>query len=188
MIPVGPEKASPVEYFGFSKAAGVMKQMVKDSANNPGLIRQALQMIRRVDGGSYTDEAKVIFQYVRDCIRYASDVSAQDIYRDPLLTLDLKAGDCNNKVVLGCSLAKAVGFPTRLVFVFNKPAGETDEFPFHVYYQVDITKGESTPPNWVSCETIPVPSGRPGVMGPDRKLEFGWNLNSGFPEYVEVDK
>ncbi len=164
-----------------------MREMITRSANDPALIRQAIGVIRAVDGGSYFDEAQAICEYVRDHVRYTNDVSGEDIYRDPLLTLDLKAGDCNNKVVLGCALAKAVGFPTRMVFVFQGKPGSSNDFPFHVYFQIDVTKNEAANPKWISCETIPVPSGRPGRIGPDRLLEFGENCAVGFPEFVEVD-
>lgn len=181
-----PLKTTPLEFFSFRKAAGTMRSMIRQASNNPAILGKAIEIVAPVRGGGYVDEAKALFEFVRDQIRYTSDPHAQDIYRDPLLTLELSAGDCNNKVVLGCSLAKAVGFPTRMVFVFRKAQPDMEaDFPFHVLYQVDVTKHESRESRWISCETIPVPSGK--VSGPDRYLDFGQQIQSGFPEIVEVD-
>ncbi len=182
-----PTKASPIEFYGYTKAAGILREMITEAANDPAVIRKAIELVRPVDGGSFVDEAKALFQYVRDQIRYTNDVSGEDIYRTPQLTMDLRAGDCNNKVALGCSLAKAIGFPTRMVFVFSNPEGQGHDFPFHVYYQVNVAK-DSENPKWISCETIPVPSGQAGQVGPDRLLPFGYAMGTGYPEYVEVDQ
>ncbi len=178
-------KASPVVFFNYGKAAGTMKTMVREAAHNPALIAQAIDLVRQVPQGDYVAEAQKLFEAVRG-IRYTGDISGEDVYRDPMLTWELQAGDCNNKVVLGCALAKAVGFPTRLVFVFDKAQPDMmADFPFHVYYQVDIGKGEREH-RWIACETIPVPeSGFTG--GPKKLLSFGDFVSLGYPEYVEVD-
>ncbi len=183
-------KSSALEFYGFSKAAGIMREIIHDSANDPALIAFTIRLLQDqgVRGGEYFDEAKAIFQFVRDEIRYTGDVFGEDIYRNPLLTLQLKAGDCNNKVALGCSMAKAVGFPCRMVFVFgSKVTGASDEFPFHVYFQLDLDKGENPDrARWVNCETIPVPAGSAHI-GPERLLDFGMAMTSGYPEFIEVN-
>ena len=79
-------------------------------------------------------------------------------------------------------------------YLFTPPAvvsvpvvGKTEEFPFHVFYQVEVTKGGMNPV-WISCETIPVPTGLAGEIGASRLLDFGQNVDAGFVEYVEVDQ
>lgn len=174
-------KSTPLVYFDYSKAKGEMKAMIHESANNPDLRALAIDLIRQAQ--SAIDEAHFLFKFVRS-IRYTGDVFGEDIYQDPLLTVKLQAGDCNNKVVLGCALAKSVGFPTRMVFVFNYPEGERgingEDFPYHVFYQVDENKGDGNP-RWINCETIPAP--------PEGKfLDFGQSVKEGWPDYVEVDQ
>jgi transglutaminase-like putative cysteine protease len=61
----------------------------------------------------YAAELGCIHAFVRDHIRYVRDIDNVETLQTPIQTLNVLAGDCDDKAVLFCALAGAIGFPTR---------------------------------------------------------------------------
>jgi transglutaminase-like putative cysteine protease len=80
---------------------------------------------------------------VRDSIRYTRDVFGVETICNPLLTIQRKVGDCDDKTTLFATLAECVGYPTR--FVMAGYWGSKDYE--HVYCQV-FANGE-----WLDADT-----------------------------------
>lgn len=170
---------------GFSSAAGLMRELIINGSRDPVVRDFAVSLLRQVPEMFPLHEAEVLHAFVRESIRYTDDPHGEDLYQLPTLTLENGAGDCDDKVILLGSLARSVGFPVRICFVFENARSRFDvmdnEFPVHVYLELDLNKG-SGPAKWCPAETIPCP--RPN--GEYRYLELGQSYPYGFTEYVEV--
>jgi len=72
-----------------------------------------------------------------------------------------------------CALARSIGFPCRMVFLWDHPNPDfSKEFPFHVYAEVDVNKGgETGDPLWMPVETTPMQD--PVTRYVDVVTEFG---------------
>jgi hypothetical protein len=79
-------------------------------------------------------QARRIYEFVRDEIRYIHDPLGVEEIQSPQTTIKLGSGDCDDKALLLASLLMAIGFETCL-FVADV---DSDGFPDHVYTGVYI--------------------------------------------------
>jgi transglutaminase-like putative cysteine protease len=98
-----------------------------------------------------------LHQFVRDNIRYVGDVTNVETVQSPVVTLQMMAGDCDDKATLLCALLESIGHPTKFVAV-----GITPNQYDHVFCEVCIMG------HWIPLETTePVDMGwspRPCVI------------------------
>lgn len=102
----------------------------------------------------YEGEARRLFAFVRDDIRYVRDTDGVEILHDPATLLQTGAGDCDDKSILLAALLGSLGAQTRFVAISTEPGAFC-----HVWVQVYL------PPEaggrWVDLEpTEPVPFGQ----------------------------
>ena len=71
--------------------------------------------------------AKAIYYFVRDNMRYVSDPTTYEYVKTPREALRTRIGDCDDAAVILSNLFQAIGIPTRFVFI-----------PQHVYVQLKI--------------------------------------------------
>lgn len=91
----------------------------------------ALDLIRGCAPKDWPGEVRAIFAFVRDGIRYARDVRGVETLQTPEATMELEAGDCDDKSTLLAALLESVGHPTRFVAVgFSQPGAYS-----HVYVE-----------------------------------------------------
>lgn len=93
-------------------------------------------------GDGWAEEVDALFKYVRDSIRYLRDVEGVETLQSPVDTLELGAGDCDDKATLLASLLLATEHPCRFVAVGFSP----DIFE-HVFVETKIG------PRWIALET-----------------------------------
>lgn len=183
-----PIKRSATRDLDFYAAAQRMAEIIRDSSRAPEIVAKARSLVRNLPPGDYAGEAAALHAFVRDRIRYTGDPYSEDLYAWPHVTLQQGAGDCNNKVLLFGALARALGFPVRLLFAFKNAAPDLrTEFPSHVLAAVDVYKGERERRQWWPVETTPLPntlSGFPTVKAP---LGFWPGAHGGHVEAVDVD-
>ena len=159
-------------FLDYPAARQRMAEIIVEASRDPELIDFAIANVQNVATGDYPSEAAALAAIVRDCVRYTSDVSGEDLYKWPMLTLRQLAGDCNNKVLLFGALARAVGFPVRCCFLFTTANPDLEhDFPAHVFAAVDTYKGERPTAQWVPVELTPIPDKVNGF--PSRALPFG---------------
>lgn len=103
----------------------------------------------------YAAELTCLHAFVRDHIRYVRDIDGVETLQTPIQTLNVLAGDCDDKAVLLCALAASIGFQTRFAAV------AIGDGPFsHVMAQALLEdRGE-----FVNAETILT----------DPPVELGW--------------
>ena len=62
-----------------------------------------------------------IHKFVRDKIRYIKDIDGVETVTTPEKTLEIGAGDCDDKSTLICAMLGSIGYKTRLVAVGPLP-------------------------------------------------------------------
>jgi len=93
----------------------------------------ATRLARRFEAGDFK-QARKIYEYVRDEIRYMRDPLLFEEIQPPEVTLKRFSGDCEDQAILLCSLLLAIGFETALIFADTDSDGLAD----HVYSAVYI--------------------------------------------------
>lgn len=135
----------------------LMRKLVNQYKRSPAIRETALNLIAGLRPKDWRGELNALFTYVRDHIRYTRDVRGLETLQTPPVTLDLAAGDCDDKSTLLASLLESVGHPTRFVAVGYTSPGSYS----HVYVESRFGQG------WMPLDaTMPHPLGwapRPAV-------------------------
>lgn len=121
----------------------VMRDLVRAAIRDPAQqIREtALGILRGVN--SFSAQAQAIQLWVQQNIEYRRDPPDLELVQTPQVTLQLKAGDCDDQSVVTAALLQATGHPAQFIAV-----GLNGGPLSHVFVQTLIgTK-------WVSVETI----------------------------------
>jgi hypothetical protein len=127
---------------GVWQTLAAMRQMVNKGRKDPAILKASHACVYLAPEKSPDHELQCIFQMVRDNVRYVSDVLDVETLRDASKTLQGRQGDCDDQVILLCSLFESIGYPTRFVI-----AGYNDPGIFeHVYCQV-FANGQ-----WIDCD------------------------------------
>jgi transglutaminase-like putative cysteine protease len=138
-----------------------MRQLVRDSIrDSQQQVREtAISILRGVN--AFTAQAQAIQAWVQSTIEYRRDPPDVELVQTPQVTLQLRAGDCDDQAVLTAALLTAVGHPAQFIALGIGGA------PFsHVLTQTLIGR------SWVSVETI-------------ERRPMGW-LPSGITSYYIV--
>ncbi|MEM3629572.1 MAG: transglutaminase-like domain-containing protein [Candidatus Bathyarchaeia archaeon] len=93
----------------------------------------ATSLTNRYEAGDFK-QARRLYEFVRDEIRYIRDPLLFEDIQPPEITLKRLSGDCDDQAVLLCSLLLAIGFETALIFADT----DNDGFSDHVYCAVYI--------------------------------------------------
>lgn len=126
---------------------------------------QVIQFARKIcseyqaKGHSEIEKATAIFYWVKRHIKYINDPINAELYQDSITTIREGMGDCDDHVILCCSLNMAVGNLCRAVLIdhFEKDRIE------HIYYEVLTKKG------WYPFDTTAQGS-FPGWLPPNESL------------------
>lgn len=147
---------------GIFQTLKIMRKIVHDYRKNPAIRQAATSLIFLQPEKSPVDEARVLFEYVRDSIRYTRDIVDVETITTPDKTLLLKYGDCDDQVILLASLMESAGYPTRFVVT----AYTAPDMLEHVYLQVCLDGV------WVDCD-------------PTEHEEFGYAPPDPLTIYIE---
>lgn len=139
----------------------VMRAYVNASKTDPRIINAAVSVIYLQSEKDSYHEARALFEYVRDVIRYVQDTVGLESLTDPILTLQRQVGDCDDQTTLLAALLESVGYPTRFVI-----AGYHGSDFEHVYLQT-LVNGQ-----WIDAD-------------PTEHQPFGWAPPSPSVYYVE---
>jgi transglutaminase-like putative cysteine protease len=153
--------ANPNELKGYlgivpSGAAGIkatlhiMRAMVRAGKKNLQLRDFAAQLTRHIPQKDFSNEARALFEYVRDRVRYVRDIHGVETVQTPDKTLQLGYGDCDDKSVLLATLLETLGHPTRFIAIGTRVAGMYE----HVYLETLIGR------KWVAMDAT-----EPHAMG-----------------------
>lgn len=129
----------------------IMRRLVREYRTNPRMIETARGIVASIPGKAFEAEAAALQNFVRSNIRYTLDVYDVETIQTPLVTLDIRQGDCDDQSTLLATLLNAIGLEARFVAVGFSP----DNFE-HVLVETRVAPGAP----WLPAETTePVPFG-----------------------------
>lgn len=123
---------------------------------------KALDLVGGVPPRDWRGEIGRLFEFVRDRITYRQDPVDAERVQDPVATLEIGSGDCDDLVVLLAALLGSLGYWSRFV------AQTRDGLQFdHVYLETE------TPRGWLALD--PTADGHGGVI----RAAPGWRNPTG---------
>lgn len=140
----------------------IMRQLARDAVRDPAqtIRTTALKLLAGLPPRQWGPEVERLHSFVRDEIRYVRDPVNIELVATPAKTLELRAGDCDDKATLLAALLEASGHPARFLAV-----GLNGGPLSHVLTQTKIG------PQWISLETI--------IQKP-----MGWNPSGVTSNYI----
>lgn len=142
------------------KTLKAMVNYAKQGQRDVGIITLARQIIaaRVPHSGTSKDygaQLQALQNWTRDQIRYVRDPVGAEMVQTPTRTVEIRAGDCDDKATLLAALLMSVGFPCRFVAIGVR-GGDFS----HVLVEAKLGT------RWIPCETI-VKGVGPGWYPPD---------------------
>jgi transglutaminase-like putative cysteine protease len=112
----------------------MMRALVGQYKRAGDIRENTLALIAGLPPKDWAGEVNAVFSFVRDHIRYVRDIHGVETLQTPLVTLDVQAGDCDDKSTLLATMLASIGHPTRFVAVgYEKPGSYS-----HVYVETRI--------------------------------------------------
>lgn len=121
----------PPDAAGTKTTLKLMSGLVKKFKRDPMIRDTAASLVAGLPPKDWTGEARRLYEYVRDQIRYLRDVSGVETLQTPPVTMELEAGDCDDKSTLLAALLESIGHPTRFVATGYRDPGRFS----HVYVE-----------------------------------------------------
>lgn len=113
---------------GILQTAHLMRKLVHEYKSDPEIREKALGLVAHLPPKDSVAEITVIFNYVRDCIRYVGDIYDVETLHTPPEVIRIGQGDCDDKSTLLAALLESIGFQTA--FKITAHSGPDYE---HVY-------------------------------------------------------
>ena len=145
LIPSGPA--------GIAETLRVMRRLAREGKTDIQVRTIAARTVQGCDQKDFACEVASVHAFVRDEIRYLLDVDGVETVQAPRVTLQMRAGDCDDKSTLLAAMLLAIGHPCRFVAIGFQP-----QIYEHVYVETKI--GE----RWIPLETT-------------EPVEVGWQPN-----------
>lgn len=121
----------PPDAPGTRETLKIMGGLVKQFKHDPMIRDAAISLTAHLPPRDWTGQARVLYEYVRDQIRYTRDVLGVETIQTPPVTIELEAGDCDDKSTLLATLLQSIGHPARFVATgYKSPASFS-----HVYVE-----------------------------------------------------
>ena len=149
-------KAIPDGIPGIRATLAHMSQYVREYKKDPLIKNLARELTLHLPQKAFRAEAQALFEFVRDQIRYQWDIADVETVQTPLVTLEARVGDCDDKATLLATLLESIGHKTRFMAV-GLTLGQVE----HVYVETKVGA------DWVPMDaTEPVPMGwePPGIV------------------------
>jgi hypothetical protein len=148
---------------GIAATLRIMRQMVKDGRKSMMVRDTVLDLVSGLEQKDWLGEVRECHLFVRDQVRYVQDPYDVELVQIPDVTLQNRAGDCDDKATLLCAMLESIGHPARFVAVGFQPGVYE-----HVYVETRV--GE----RWIACETTePVDLGWAPPKSRIRALMYG---------------
>lgn len=142
---------------GIAQTLAMMAELSHAGKYSTVVRETALSLISPLDQKDWAAEVRALHAFVRDRIRYVSDPEDVELLQTPEKTLELRAGDCDDKSILLASLLKSINHPCRYRAVGTQPG-----IFEHVYVETKIRDF------WLPLETTePV---EPGWQPPEHSI------------------
>lgn len=124
----------PNDAAGTNSTLMLMRTLVQRFKKDSVIRETAISLVSQAKQRDWTAEAGLLYEYVRDRIRYVRDVAGVETLQTPPVTMELEAGDCDDKSTLLAALLASIGHPSRFVATGYKEPGRYS----HVYVETKI--------------------------------------------------
>lgn len=106
-------------YTGLLDQVGTTLQMSTRFMDIWGVDLNIIQLARHIVSGcrGRVDESERVRQWIKENIEYRNDPSGHELIQDPIVTLQQKAGDCDDMTILAGCLLRAIGHDCEAVAV-----------------------------------------------------------------------
>lgn len=139
----------------------LMREAINAGKTDPVVMNAAVAVVYMTPEKDQYRGAVALYEYVRDHIKYISDVYGVETLASPRITLARMVGDCDDQTALLGAMLESVGFPTRLIMT----AYQSEEFE-HVYLET-FAAGQ-----WWPCD-------------PTEHQFFGWEAPDYHKKFIE---
>jgi transglutaminase-like putative cysteine protease len=164
----------------------VIREIALARGRDPRIARLAVNIFRKagVPPREYAKQAAALLKWVQEEIYFTNE--AGERLQDPVYTLKVKMGDCDDCSLILAALFESVGMPWRLVLSGRRtlPDGRTEKLRYvegtglppddvmwvHIYLVVGVPPFKPT--TWYFCE--------PSIKG----VPLGWDVVSGDASYL----
>lgn len=127
---------------GVRETLRLMSKLVKQGKSNISIRTLAGQLTKNLPQKNFYGEIDAIHRFVQNEIRYVKDIRNVETIQTPIVTLNNRYGDCDDKSTLTAALLESIGHPTRFV-----ACGFNGKDPSHVFVQTVFNN------RWLSVET-----------------------------------
>ena len=103
---------------GVTKTLALMRALALEGSRDVEVREAAIGAVRRagVPAHDHRGELFALFRFVRDGIRFTRDIDGVETLQSPRYTLEVGAGDCDDRATLLAALARSIGLPVELRF------------------------------------------------------------------------
>ncbi|MEC9331355.1 MAG: transglutaminase-like domain-containing protein [Verrucomicrobiota bacterium] len=132
---------------------GKMIRVIQAGKRDPRIRERVAKIVQNLPEKDDGAEIKAIFNYVREKVRFTSDIHNIETYQDPVTTLDrFGIGDCDDYVIALASMYLNIGFPVRIKVSADTSTHPTQSEPQwnHVWLQVGVPK--INPTQWIDVD------------------------------------
>lgn len=113
-----------------------MQALVSHAKRDWGWLSLCSAVIADLPPKDHLREAKRMFDFVKERVRFAKDPRGVETLQHPRLTLQRGAGDCDDISTLLAALQETIGLKTRFITIKASPANPSEYS--HVFCSVDI--------------------------------------------------
>jgi len=122
---------------GTAQTVGLIRLAVDRAVANPEVRETAARILQSIPAYDDLAEARAVYEWVLENIRYTRDPVNREMVSDAAWTLRHRIGDCDDiNAVLLPALLMTIGFPVRIVTIANDSM-DPDSFA-HVYAEVQV--------------------------------------------------
>lgn len=181
-IPKPIESAKGLKHYRSSmpiqERVGILQDLTYKSVQDPEMRKLALGITRGSPERDGEAEARAIYGWMRDHVRYSGDIGPHklgrkgpvegiDLFQSAARTVEFGAGDCDDHAILACTLALHNGLACK--YRVTSPSRRGEEYS-HIYAMVGLPKNR--PSKWIAMDTT-LERGRFGTEAPfGRSLDF----------------
>lgn len=92
-----------------------MTRFVREYKTHPDIRDKAIWLVRDLEQKDFAGEVEKIFDFVQNNVRYVHDVADVETLQTPIITLQNRAGDCDDKSTLLAAMLESIGHKTRFI-------------------------------------------------------------------------
>lgn len=161
-----------------NQRVGIIQDLVWKSIQDPKMRKIALKVTKNCPARDGECEAKAIYKFVKDNVRYTGDIAmvkmgrngpveGVDLFQSAFRTLEFGGGDCDDHSVAIATLLALNGISPKLRVTAPKRPGSSWA---HIYALAGLSKNQPT--RWVAMDTT-LPNGKMGSEVPyGKKRDF----------------